>query len=100
MVGDPADRSIAVVGGLCTKWKKELSSTTGIRCYGSKNHAGRGEFARLRAALSAGTITEVWILYLWIGHSEANAIKKICKKLDIPFGYVRSLSEIRKRLAR
>jgi len=100
LVGDPGGRSIAVVGGLCTKWRRELSSTAGIRCYGSKNHTGRGELARLRAALRAGTITEVWILYRWIGHSEANAIKKICKKLGVPVGYVRSLSEIRERLAK
>ena len=99
MVGDPGDRSIAVVGGLCTKWRRELSST-GIRRYGSENHTGRGELARLRAALRAGTITEVWILYRWIGHSEANAIKKICKKLGVPIVYVQSLSEIWKRLAR
>ncbi|HRI08966.1 MAG TPA: DEAD/DEAH box helicase [Nannocystaceae bacterium] len=88
---------IAVFGGLLTKIRHRLADT-GVRCFGGAKHSGNGELQRLITALRAGTITEVLILWRWLGHSEVTRLIDTCKTLGVTYVLVGGLSAIRQHL--
>lgn len=84
-------------GGILSKVRGHLAKT-GLLCYGGAQHKGNGELQRLLAALRAGRINEVWILWRWAGHSAVGRLIHVCDKLGVPYSLVGSLSAVRKRL--
>lgn len=95
----PSPLRIAVFGGILSKIRNYLGAT-GVSCYGGAQQTGNGELQRLIAALRAGRITEVWILWRWAGHSAVSRIIEVCKTLGVAYSLVGSLSAVRKRLQR
>lgn len=93
----PSLARIAVFGGILSKVRNYLAET-GVCCYGGAQHTGNGELQRLVAALRAGRITEVWILWRWAGHSAVARLIDVCKTLGVAYSLVGSLSAVRKRL--
>jgi hypothetical protein len=93
----PSLARIAVFGGIFSKVRNHLAET-GLCCYGGARHTGNGELQRLLAALRAGQITEVWILWRWAGHSAVSRLIDVCKTVGVAYSRVGSLSAVRKRL--
>lgn len=93
----PSLARIAVFGGILSKVRNNLTAT-GVCCYGGARHTGNGELQRLVAALRAGRITELWILWRWAGHSAVTRLTNVCRTLDVAYSLVGSLSAVRKRL--
>jgi hypothetical protein len=91
------EQHIAVFGGLDTKLRHHLQHT-GLRCYGGARHSGNGELRRLLAALRSGTISEVLILWRWLGHSEVETIIATCNACGVAYTRMSSMSKIRRHL--
>lgn len=47
-------------------------------------YGGNGELRRLDAALRAGGIGEVIILFQWNGHSGSARVRRLCRRLGVP----------------
>ena len=93
----PSLARIAVFGGILSKVRNHLGET-GVCCYGGAQHTGNGELQRLVAALRAGGVSEVWILWRWSGHSAVARLIDVCRTLGVAYALVGSLSGVRKRL--
>ena len=88
---------IAVFGGILSKVRNHLVETR-VCCYGGAQHTGNGGLQRLIAALRAGGVSEVWILWRWSGHSAVARLIDVCRTLGVAYALVGSLSAVRKRL--
>lgn len=51
----------------------------------SSRSGGNGPLRRLEAALRAGRIVLVVILRKWNGHPGADKVRKLCRRLGIPY---------------
>jgi hypothetical protein len=56
----------------------------GWTVYASSGFAGHGQRRRLVAAIKAGAVDVVIILARWNGHSDIEAVRRVCRAARVP----------------
>jgi hypothetical protein len=82
----PVGGRVAVYGGDARQ--VERWGAANVVFYESSKFGGNGELRRIESALRAGTIAEVIILRKWNGHSGTSKVRKLCRRLGVPFRVV------------
>lgn len=80
---EPVTRRVAVYGGDARQI--ERWGGAGFVFFESSRHGGNGELRRIEDALRSGRIAEVIILRKWNGHSGTMKVRKLCRRLGVPF---------------
>ncbi len=80
---EPVIGRVAVYGGdgrQVERWGME-----NVVFFPSSRSGGNGPLRRLEAALRAGGIALVVILWRWNGHPETTKVRRLCRQLGVPF---------------
>ena len=73
---------VAVYGG-DSRQRERWRGDEFVHFQSSKN-GGNGELRRLEAALRAGNIGQVILLWKWNGHSGMAKVRALCRRLRVP----------------
>ncbi|MCA9720759.1 MAG: hypothetical protein KC468_39215 [Myxococcales bacterium] len=91
-------KRVAVIGGDAKKIRRHVGDDS-LRYYSSSHNGGNGDAAMLTAAIRAGGVDEVWILWPCIGHPERDGVIAACRAQEVAIVWVNGPGEIKTRLA-
>lgn len=80
---EPVVGRVAIYGG--DGRQVELWGAENVVFFQPSRFGGNGSLRRLEAALRAGRIALVVILWKWNGHPGTTKVRRLCRRLGVPF---------------
>lgn len=68
-----------------------------LRFYGGVKDVGTGDLRRLRDAIKAGSIDEVYMLIRWNGHTTTKIVSKLCRDRDISCHLIYPANKVKRK---